>query len=329
VPRVELDLDELRDRLAPVGVDELGRLPGGASSLTYEGRMAGDSIRRVVVKVAPAGVPPVLNRDVLRQARVLRALRPTAVPVPEVLWEDAGDPPNVPPLFVMSFVAGTALEPLFDRDGDDEEAVVAERMRNAVRVLAELHAVPPDRVDLDPQPAVGLSEEVDRWCRLLETVDPALAPRWPAVADALRAGEPRSGRVAVVHGDFRLGNMLAVGSHIQAIIDWEIWSMSDPRLDVGWFLLNADPDTYGRATRYSTSLQTPTELTRAYTETRDHDVADLGWFQALAGFKAAATWALIIKHNRRRDTPDPAVENVAAALPRLLGRAAELASGER
>ena len=60
----------------------------------------------MVVKVAPPGKPPTLNRDVLRQANVIRALGPSAVPVPEVLLEDAGDPPEVPPLFVMSFLDG-------------------------------------------------------------------------------------------------------------------------------------------------------------------------------------------------------------------------------
>ena len=114
MPAVELPLDELQARLAALRVAGIRRLAGGASSLTYAGTTAGG--REVVVKVAPAGVPPVLNRDVLRQARVLRALGGTGVPVPEVLWEDGGNPPGVPPLFVMSFVAGTSLEPLFDLD---------------------------------------------------------------------------------------------------------------------------------------------------------------------------------------------------------------------
>src|SRR5215475_2532503 len=94
----QLDLDQLRARLAPLGADGIEPLAGGASSLTYSARV-GD--RRVVVKVAPPGLPPVRNRDVLRQARLLRALRTTPVPVPEVVGEDAGDPPDVPPLFIM------------------------------------------------------------------------------------------------------------------------------------------------------------------------------------------------------------------------------------
>jgi aminoglycoside phosphotransferase (APT) family kinase protein len=125
--------------LTPIGVGALRPLPGGASSLTYAGVLSGGD--RVVVKVAPAGLEPVRNRDVLRQATVLRLLGPTAVPVPEVLWTDGGDPPDVPPLFVMTFVEGVSLEPLFDLDGNDDEAVVAARMRNAARTMGELHAV--------------------------------------------------------------------------------------------------------------------------------------------------------------------------------------------
>src|SRR5262249_54841463 len=158
----------------PIGVGELRPLPGGASSLTYAGVLPdGD---RVVVKVAPAGVPPVRNRDVLRQAWVLRMLGPTAVPVPNVLHEDEGDPPDVPPLFVMSFIEGTSLEPLFDLAGDDDEAVVAERMRNAAAAMGTLHSIGLDEVSVAGGPRGSSSDEVDRWCRTLETVDPALAP---------------------------------------------------------------------------------------------------------------------------------------------------------
>jgi aminoglycoside phosphotransferase (APT) family kinase protein len=324
VVETDVDLRRLTERLGPVEVANLRPLGGGASSLTYVGTIAGDDTRRVVVKVAPAGVPPVLNRDVLRHARLLRALHPTAVPVPEVVWEDPGDPPAVPPLFVMSFVEGTSLEPLFDLDGNEETALVAERTHNAARALAALHALEPDLLGLTDEPRVGPGEELDRWCRLLETVDPALAPGWGQVAAALRAREPSAVTATVVHGDFRLGNLLAVGARIAAVVDWEIWSVGDPRVDVGWFLVNADPATYRRATRFVDSLPAPAALAERYVDTLGHDVADLGWFQALACFKSAATWSLIVKHNRRRAEPDPATEAMAAMLPHLLERSQEL-----
>jgi len=330
VPSPEIQVSELENRVAELGLAGVRPLAGGASSLTFTGTIDGG--RRVVVKVAPPGVAPVLHRDVLRQARLMRAVRGSAIAVPEVLWEDAGDPPQVPPLFVMSFVEGTSLEPLFDIDENaeanavagEDEAVVAERLRNAARALAALHAVDPASIGLGDEPPVGVGQEVDRWSRLLETVDPALVPGWEDVASALRSAEVATVPDAVVHGDFRLGNLLATGAEITAVVDWEIWSVGDPRVDVGWFLVNADPATYRRATRYAAALPSPAELAGIYADALGRDVPDLDLFQALACFKSSATWSLIVKHNRRRTAPDPAIEDMAPVLPHLLRRAHDL-----
>jgi len=274
--------------------------------------------------VAPAGLAPVRNRDVLRQARAMKALHRVGVAVPEVLYEDSGAPPDVPPLFVMRRVPGSSLEPLFDLERDDEPGVVAERMRDAARVMAGLHAHTPGEVGLGDEPVSSIADEVGRWTRLLDTVDPALAPGWRDVADALLASQPAPWPAAVVHGDFRLGNLLAVGTEVTAIIDWEIWSLADPRVDVGWFLINADPDTYRRATRYAGVLPSPDELAHVYADALGGPLDDRAWFEALACFKSTATWSLIVKHNRRRDDPDPVAEEIAPRLPALLARVTEL-----
>lgn len=362
MPPHPIDLRELEGRLAAIGAGGVAPLAGGASSLTYTARVHG---RRVVVKVAPPGLAPVRNRDVLRQARVLRTLAGSAVPVPEVLWEDAGDPPGVPPLFVMSFVEGVSVEPLFDLRPDvvDGADVVATRMRNAAATLAALHTLDPAGIGLGDEPVVVLDAEIGRWCRAFETVEPALAAGWEPVAAALRDREPAPWRASasvhpgvpappgvpahpgvaahrmavdpvVLHGDFRLGNLLAAGSEIRAVVDWEIWSVGDPRVDLGWFLVNADPATYDRRTRYAGLLPPPAELREAYRAASaarpagpspiDGGGHEEEWFDALACFKAAATWSLIVKHNRRLATPDPDVEAVADAVPRLLRRARDL-----
>lgn len=117
-------------------------MTGGASSLTYSGRRAD---QRVVVKVAPPGVRPIAHRDVLRQARIIRALGATPVPVPELLFDDPGDPPDVPPLFVMSHLEGTRCGPLFDDVGGVPEDVVRERFWNAIATMAQLHRLEPAR----------------------------------------------------------------------------------------------------------------------------------------------------------------------------------------
>jgi aminoglycoside phosphotransferase (APT) family kinase protein len=326
VVEVEVDVNVLEARLAPLGVTGLRPLAGGASSLSYLARASvAGSERRVVVKVAPAGLAPVRNRDVLRQARLLRRLRATDVPVPEVLWEDPGAPPDEPPLFVMTFVEGASFEPLFDQDGTDDVGVVGRRLHAAARVLAALHSLDPETLALGDEPPVALADEVGRWTRLLGTVDAALVPGWERVADRLLATAPPEVQPAVVHGDFRLGNVLAAGPDITAVIDWEIWSIGDPRVDLGWFLVNADPETYRRGTRYAGGLPGPAELAQTYSVHLGRSVAAVEWFQALACFKSAATWALIVKHNRRRPAPDATPEEVAGSLPSLLARAADLA----
>ncbi|AYE97731.1 phosphotransferase family protein [Mycobacterium paragordonae] len=310
----ELSIAELGGRL---DIEGLHPLTGGASSLTYAGRLAGE---QVVVKVAPAGVEPIGHRDVLRQCRIIKALAPTPVPVPRVLLEDPGDPPEVPPLFVMSRVDGDSPEPLFDLGAADQpETLLANRFRDAAETMARLHRMEPAAVGLAAEPVIGPEAEIDRWCRTLETVDPALAPGWPDVRDALRAALPAPLRPRLVHGDFRLGNLLAVGDRITAVIDWEIWSVGDPRVDVGWFLINSDPQTYRRATR--DVGVTPAELAAVYQSALGYSVPDLDWFQALACFKSVATWALIVKHNRRRPRPDAELEAMSKTLPHLLSRA--------
>jgi aminoglycoside phosphotransferase (APT) family kinase protein len=312
----ELDIDELRRRLARADIVDVTAVSGGASSLTFSGTR---DAAPVVIKVAPPGVEPVAHRDVLRQAHIVKALGATHVPVPTVVWEELGDPPDVPPLFAMSHVEGDCVEPLFD--GCAPTADLADRYRNASRTMATLHSLSPNDLGLGDEPIVDPIAEVHRWCETLQTVDPALVPDWPEVRDALLRTAPTAMGPSVLHGDFRLGNLLAVGARINAVIDWEIWTIGDPRIDVGWFLINSDPDTYQRVPGSAEMAPPIAELAEIYQQELGREVADLAWFAALACFKSAATWSLIVKHNRRRRSPRTELEAMVPTLPRLLARA--------
>jgi aminoglycoside phosphotransferase (APT) family kinase protein len=315
----ELDIDELRRRLARADIVDVTAVSGGASSLTFRGARDG---RAVVIKVAPPGVEPVAHRDVLRQARIIKSLGANHVPVPSVVWEDRGEPPDIPPLFAMSHIEGDCVEPLFDGCAPAED--MADRYRNACRTMATLHSLSPNDLGLGDEPVVDPIAEVHRWCDTLQTVDPTLVPDWPEVRDALLGCAPTAIGPGVVHGDFRLGNLLAVGARINAVIDWEIWTIGDPRIDVGWFLINSDADTYRRVPD-SAGMAPPTaELAEIYQQELGYQVADIAWFSALACFKSAATWSLIVKHNRRRNSPRTELEDMAPALPRLLARAGSM-----
>lgn len=310
-------LAALSDRLQTRGVTDVTPLAGGASSLTYRARYAGHPI---VVKMAPPGHAPVAHRDVLRQARMIAALSKTDVPVPDLLWCDAGDPPDVPPLFAMSMIEGESFEPLFDIQ-DSADPVVTQRYSSAAWAMAQLHRLSPESLGCADEPVGTAASEIDRWSATLNTVDPQLAPGWAGVRDALRANRPGPVEPSVVHGDFRLGNLLAVGSQITAVIDWEIWSIGDPRIDAGWFLINSDPTTYRRKTPYDDMVPGVADLATAYTQARGVPVDDLDYFRALACFKSTATWSLIVKHNRRKPAPRPELEAMAPVLPALLAQA--------
>jgi aminoglycoside phosphotransferase (APT) family kinase protein len=288
--------------------------------------------RRVVVKVAPPGLAPVRNRDVLRQARVIKAVHGAAgVRVPAVLAEDGG----APPFFVMEFVDGEAYEPRWDvSPAPPAPAVVDARARAAARMLARLQAIDPGTVELAGEPLLTPAQELDRWARLFATAGDDLRGDERSLADALRARVPGSadglvGRPAILHGDYRLGNMQFAGERPAAIIDWEIWSLGDPRQDLAWLMAFADPvqqRVAGRDPanqRAADAMPAAPELLAEYLDEAGLPEAppDLDWFLALAYYKLGATMSVLAKRNRRQADPDPGLELTAATTPAMLARA--------
>jgi aminoglycoside phosphotransferase (APT) family kinase protein len=327
-----IDLEALRERLAGFApVTGIRPLEGGLSSLTYLATTADSSQfgpqfgSQFVVKMAPPGLAPVRNRDVLRQARVQVAVdRAGTAPVARVLFTDPGDPPEVPPLYAMEFRPGSSFEPLLDEcDVLPAPEAIRARMLAAARVLGGLHAVDPTVVGLGDEPEVPLVDEVTRWAAIFETVADDLRAGWRAAADALLDAVPSAVPSTVVHGEYRLGNLLVVEAggaddRVSAIIDWELWTREDPRVDLAWFLSYLDADDQPSAIRSTPpGMPTRAEVLAVYEEARGAAVADLAWFDAHARFKMAAICAHVSKNNRKRDHPDPAQEARIPVIARL------------
>ncbi|MCU1602244.1 MAG: phosphotransferase family protein [Frankiales bacterium] len=293
-----------------VDLEELRPLTGGASSLTFVGvRPDGE---RAVVKVAPPGLPPVRNRDVLRQARLLRHLAPTGL-VPRVLSAGQGEG-DLPPWFVMSWVDGECVEPvLADRRSSEDHATNYARGLSAAEVLAALHAVDPPT-----ERPVSLAAEVDRWTQAFATVPDDLRGDHPSCAAKLLAHLPEAVAPRVNHGDFRLGNTLCQGGRVAAVIDWEIWSVGDPRVDLAWLAYFTDEVPHPAApSNDPTGIPSIGELVAAYEE-QAGPVTDLAWFHALTRYKEAAATALLIKRARRSGQLPPALARMEPLLPSLL-----------
>ena len=314
----ELDLDDLAararagaERWAPgCALEDVTFLPGGTVSLVYTADVRGgaDGVERVVLKVAPPGLEPKRNRDVLRQARCIDALgRVPGVAVPKVLFTDPGSPPPIPPFFATPFLAGECVEPLLVAPTNPVPADVARaRAFAAIDVLVAMRSAPADAIGLGDEPVTIPADEVRRWVRTLETVTDDLRAGYPSAAEALLASAPELLGPAVVHGDYRLGNMLCDGTTITGVIDWELWTVSDPRIDLSWMLFFTDEARHPSASHgVPSGMPTRAELLAAYEDGVGESTKDLEWFDALTCFKEGAAMALIAKLARRRNPGGP------------------------
>lgn len=301
-------------------------LTGGSSSLTFLADVEGvpDDEAQVVLKVAPPNLKPVRNRDVLRQGRLMRALAGVpGVVVPPVFFEDDGSPPFVG----MGFVPGVCVEPGLTilRDSDTFPQVRA-RALDAARVLAALHTADPAAIGLGDEPVVTLDAEVERWTRAFGTVPEDLQGEYERCAKALHASVPSALPPRVNHGDYRLGNTLCDGDRVTAVIDWEIWSVGDPRVDITWLTFFTDEEVHpGAPSREPTGMPSAQELLEEYLRAGGWpDLPDLSWFKALTRYKEAAATALLIKHGRRSGPLDDSLLRMEPALPQLLDEARDL-----
>ena len=318
--------DAIQPRFPGARVLPLVQFTGGTSSLTYRADVEGASVREVVVKAAPAGLPPVRNRDVLRQARILQALAAVdGVAVAEVFGYDSGGALETPPLFVMELLPGESYEPktndLAEAPPDD---VVRTRATKAVRMLARMHAATVGELGVDDEPVGSIPDEVERWrtaaasCELRTEV----ATLERQVYERLIGSVPAQLQPAVLHGDWRLGNMQCTGADINGVIDWEIWSVGDPRIDLAWMQLMADPLHPSVAYPQAATL-TPTELAAEYDAAAGTDVAAMDWFGALVRYKQAAVSMLLVKNAAKRGELDDRYLRMDDAISGLLQAAAD------
>jgi len=326
--RRDVDPHELLARLRTLTanrgllVTDLTTLDGGRSSLTYRAvlRSGETPDREVVVRLAPPGLEPVGNRDVLRQARIMAVLAEEGtVPVPAIVMTDAGSPPHTPPLFLMELLPGDVIEPIFAASGPlPRPEVVRGRALAAARALAALHRVPTER--LDEQTVNTVTDELDRWNRTLNAAGGS--QRADQVLGALRATAPADAEPTLVHGDFRLGNCLFVDTTLTAVLDWEIWGLGDPRVDLAWLLLTAMPDVHPGADRTPEGMPTAAEIVAEYAAhvARPDAVVDVDWFVAAALFKMAAMSRHIAK---KFGADDPRRTGREAAAERMLAAALE------
>ena len=303
-----LDLDALSEYLAPLtsAGDRPARWPepgsapalaaelieGGKSNMTY--RLT-DGSHDWVLRRPPLGHVLATAHDMAREYRVMSALAPTAVPVPAMvtLCEDTSVIGS--PFYVMEYVGGSVLRRTVDTAGlaADQRTALAYQL---IDTLTDLHDVDPAEVGLGDfgHPDGFLERQVRRWTRQLEQSRSRDIPGIDDLADELATRVPASQRACVVHGDYRLDNVIVgPGQQIRAVLDWEMSTLGDPLCDLGLLPVYAVPAP-GVAGLISDGMgphngfPSIESLITRYADRSGLDVSHLSWYTALGYYKLAA-----------------------------------------
>lgn len=286
----------------------LAPLLGGHSGLTYKISLGAEWF---VVKAVPPGQRAIGRHDMLRQARIMHALAGSGVPVPAIKATDDTEPA----WFAMELVPGDSLEPVLD-DPPVEPTLAAARMRRAAQILPRLHAVPLSALPVDGDPLTP-EDELARWSRTMGAVPVELVPGAERLEKLLASSVPEAVDPVLVHGDYRLGNIISAGTEPVALIDWEIWSPGDPRVELGWFLVFADGANFPGVGREVPGLPDAAELVERYADGGPIP-RDLTWFDALGRFKMAAIMGHNLRRHREGRHHDPDQERLPATIERLI-----------
>ncbi|AYF79395.1 phosphotransferase family protein [Nocardia yunnanensis] len=290
-----LDLDRLARWLAdtrPGLIDGplTGRLiAGGKSNLTYE---ISDGSGTWIVRRPPLGHVLATAHDMAREHRVISALADTDVPVPATfaLCEDAEI--IGAPFYVMERVLGTPY-----RTAGELRALGPDRTRvivtGLIDTLAALHTVDPVAVGLQDfgRPDGFLERQVRRWKKQLDASYSRELPAAIELHELLAKNLPAHSAIGIVHGDYRLDNVLVDDAdRVAAVIDWEMATLGDPLTDIGLMLVYQRMSDAGLGVSdvaLAPGYPVEAEVLQRYSSRAGRDLSDIGFYIALASFKLA------------------------------------------
>ncbi|HET7684166.1 MAG TPA: phosphotransferase family protein [Marmoricola sp.] len=291
------------DRLAPVLADRLGDerwldahaelISGGKSNLTFLVRSdAGD----VVLRRPPTGTLLPSAHDMVREARVQRALADTDVPVARIVLADEGELIGIQ-CYVMERVPGHVIRGELP---PSYAGTAAERTALAhafADTLAHLHAVEFDAVGLGDygRPEGFMERQVRRWAGQWEKSRTHDVPEIEELGRRLAADVPAQQRSTIVHGDFRIDNVVYSADDpgtINAVLDWELSTLGDPLTDLALLMLFWREEGEGQlrlipGVTHLPGFPTRHEMLERYAATSGADLSDLGYYQAFAHYKFA------------------------------------------
>ena len=267
---------------------------GGRSNLTYIVTDARG--HRVVVRRPPLHGVLESAHDVAREHRILTALADTEVPVPRCLGLEEDEALLGAPFYAMEYVEGVVARDSHTAATELQPAARAASGPALIDVLVRLHSVDVDAVGLGTLARRDgyLERQLKRWHGQLERARTRDLPLLEEVHARLSAAVPTQGPATIVHGDYRLDNLLLdpVSGTVRAVLDWELTTLGDPLADLGLLLVYwAQPDDptspLPDAPTLAEGFATREELTERYARASGRDVSGVGYHVAFGYWKLA------------------------------------------
>jgi aminoglycoside phosphotransferase (APT) family kinase protein len=302
--------------------------------------------RDLVVRKPPAGATTDTAHDVLREYRVLSALQGTPVPVPETVLSSEDHSVVGSDFYVMERVFGDVIR----GEEPDRFGTPAHRQRlgeEMIDTLAAIHTVDYESVGLGAgdfgYPDGYLERQVDRWTKQLEwafgtTTDEREVPALHDVREWLEDNLPETAEPTLVHGDYKLDNVMfgpGTPPELAAVFDWEMSTLGDPLADLGWLLIHWYDDGVSEPLLPTTNppflaregYPTRRELVDRYERRSDVEVHELRVYRVLAVYKeAAACEVFFARHLLGSD--DPFYPQMREQVPSIAERALRMIDGD-
>jgi aminoglycoside phosphotransferase (APT) family kinase protein len=307
-------------------------LSGGTQNVIYELRRGEE---QCVIRMPPPGAPPDRDKGILREWRIIEALDGTEVPHTKAIGvcDDAGVLGR--PFYLMGFVDGWSPmdthgkwpEP-FDSDPSTRPGL-SYQLAEGIALLSKVDWKAKGLYDLG-RPDGFHERQVDRWIGFLERIKQRDLPGLEVATDWLRAHKPLDFIPGLMHGDYQFANVMyrhGAPAQLAAIVDWEMGTVGDPKLDLGWMVQSWPTDDAAADSAGGMSyvdmrgMPTRDRVVAHYADVSGRQVDDLDYYLVLAKWKLA----IVLEQGFQRAGDDEKLLAFGPVVTDLMASAAELA----
>lgn len=269
-------------------------IAGGHSNLTF--RCEDTNGSACVLRRPPLGHVLESAHDMGREHKIIDALKGSAVPVPANHGLCKDNSVNEADFYVMEFIEGVVLN----------DSVIAATLpetsrmpigEDVVDILCQLHAINPDDVGLGDlgRKEAYLARQLKRWTKQWEAAKTHDIPEMEESYRLLAERMPEQIGATIVHGDFRLGNMIVADGKVKAILDWELCTLGDPLADVGYLMNNwatldevLEPGEGDQSPSAAGGFITREKIAEIYEKTTGRDLSGINYYRAFSHWRLAA-----------------------------------------